>query len=98
MVIEFAGLSLTHQDKNMISLPRMGLLAAALFITGCSEPIPPPSAIEQLADEYLDGLMEADALMGTYYSIEGARHDRLPDNSLAGTPSGNQKKMPGLPG
>ena len=84
MVIEFAGLSLTHQDKNMISLPRMGLLAAALFITGCNEPIPPPSAIEQLADEYLDGLMEADALMGTYYSIEGARHDRLPDNSLAG--------------
>ena len=50
----------------------------------CSEPTPPPSAIEQLADEYLDGLMESDALMGTYYSIEGARHDRLPDNSLAG--------------
>ena len=22
--------------------------------------------------------------MGTYYSIEGSRHDRLPDNSLAG--------------
>ena len=22
--------------------------------------------------------------MGTYYSIAGSRHDRLPDNSLAG--------------
>ncbi len=68
----------------MISPLRMGLLAAVLFITACSQPAPPPSAIERLADEYLDSLMESDALMGTYYSIEGARHDRLPDNSLAG--------------
>ena len=57
--------------------------ALTLVLTACTETPPPPSAIEQLADEYLVELMESDALMGTYYSIEGARHDRLPDNSLA---------------
>ena len=58
--------------------------ALALVLAGCENTSPPTSAIEQLADEYLEGLMASDALMGTYYSIEGARHDRLPDNSLAG--------------
>ncbi len=58
--------------------------AMALVLAACDNTPPPPSAIEQLADEYLEGLMASDALMGTYYSIEGARHDRLPDNSLAG--------------
>ena len=58
--------------------------AIALALAACDNPPPPTSAIEQLADEYLAELMESDALMGTYYSIEGARHDRLPDNSLAG--------------
>ena len=58
--------------------------AIALVLAACDNTPPPPSAIEQLADEYLEGLMASDALMGTYYSIEGARHDRLPDNSLAG--------------
>ncbi|MBL6821161.1 MAG: DUF885 domain-containing protein [Luminiphilus sp.] len=58
--------------------------ALALVLAACDNTPPPANAIEQLADEYLDGLMASDALMGTYYSIEGARHDRLPDNSLAG--------------
>ena len=58
--------------------------AIALVLAACDNTPPPPSAIEQLADEYLEGLMASDALMGTYYSIEGARHDRLPDNSLTG--------------
>ena len=58
--------------------------AIALVLAACDNTPPPPSAIEQLADEYLEGLMASDALMGTYYSIEGARHNRLPDNSLAG--------------
>ena len=62
---------------------RLTASALTLVLTGCAETAPPPSAIEQLADEYLVELMESDALMGTYYSIEGARHDRLPDNSLA---------------
>ena len=68
----------------MTALRKLGAITAILLSTACSQPAPPPSAIEQLADEYLDGLMESDALMGTYYSIEGARHDRLPDNSLVG--------------
>ena len=36
--------------------------------------------------------MEEDALMGTYYAIEGSRHDRLPDNSLAGLTAWQQKE------
>jgi uncharacterized protein (DUF885 family) len=36
--------------------------------------------------------MESDALMGTYYSIEAARHDRLPDNSLSGIAAWQQKE------
>ena len=68
------------------TLIKRGFAASALtlVLAGCTEPAPSQSAIEQLADEYLDALMESDTLMGTYYSIEGARHDRLPDNSLAG--------------
>jgi uncharacterized protein (DUF885 family) len=63
-----------------------------MWSTGCAEPAPPPSTIEQIANEYLAGLMESDALMGTYYSIEGARHDRLPDNSLSGIAAWQQKE------
>ena len=68
------------------TLIKRGFAASALtlVLAGCTEPAPSQSVIEQLADEYLDALMESDTLMGTYYSIEGARHDRLPDNSLAG--------------
>ena len=36
--------------------------------------------------------MEEDALMGTYYAIEGSQHDRLPDNSLAGLAAWQQKE------
>ena len=70
---------------NTLRIFTRGLTAGALtlVLTACTDTAPPSSAIEQLADEYLAELMESDALMGTYYSIEGARHDRLPDNSLA---------------
>ncbi len=70
---------------NTLRIFARGLTAGALtlVLTACTDTAPPPSAIEQLADEYLAELMDSDALMGTYYSIEGARHDRLPDNSLA---------------
>ena len=54
-----------------------------LALAACTDAPAAPSAIERLADEYLAELLESDALMGTYYSIEGTRHDRLPDNSLA---------------
>ena len=57
-----------------------------MIITGCSqdaaEPEPEISAIEALADEILAATMERYPTMGTYYDIEGARHDRLYDNSL----------------
>jgi uncharacterized protein (DUF885 family) len=71
-----------------------GLAASlsTLVLAACTESTPPPSAIEQLADEYLEAMMEEDALMGTYYAIEGARHDRLPDNSLAGLAAWQQKE------
>ena len=57
--------------------------AFTLVVTACADRAPAPSAIEQLADAYLAELKESDALMGTYYSIDDSRHDRLPDNSLA---------------
>ena len=71
-----------------------GLVASlfSLFLAACNDRPPPPSAIEQLADEYLEAWMEEDALMGTYYAIEGARHDRLPDNSLAGLAAWQEKE------
>ena len=79
----------------MISLSRLVVIITVMWSTGCAEPAPPPSTIEQIADEYLAGLMESDALMGTYYSIEGARHDRLPDNSLSGIAAWHRKKTCG---
>ena len=40
-----------------------------LALAACTETTPPPSPIEQLADEYLEAWMEKDALMGTHYAI-----------------------------
>ena len=77
----------------MVSLRQLSLLTIIfLMMTACAETTPPSSAIEQLADEYLEAWMEEGALMGTYYAIEGARHDRLPDNSLAGLAAWQQKE------
>ena len=71
-----------------------GLAAGALSLAlaACTDYAPPPSAIEQLADEYLEAWMDEDSLMGTYYAIEGSRHDRLPDNSLAGIAAWQKKE------
>ncbi len=76
----------------MLSLRPLSALVTVIILTACAEPAPLPSAIEQLADEYLEAMMEEDALMGTYYAIEGSRHDRLPDNSLAGLAAWQQKE------
>jgi hypothetical protein len=61
------------------TLTLRGLAAGALTLAlaACTDSPPPASAIEQLADEYLEAWMEEDALMGTYYAIEGA-HTRPP--------------------
>jgi uncharacterized protein (DUF885 family) len=66
---------------------RIALIATlGMIVAGCgqetAEPEPEISAIEALADDILAATMERYPAMGTYYSIEGARHDRLYDNSL----------------
>ena len=63
-------------------------IAALLALAGCSREAPETtgepadSAIEALADEYLEALLERNPSLGTRLSLEGARHDRLFDNSL----------------
>ena len=71
----------------MRAIIRIALITTlGMIIAGCdresAEPEPEISAIEALADEILAATMERYPAMGTYYSIEGARHDRLYDNSL----------------
>ncbi len=66
----------------MLSPYQLSALIVVIVLSACSKTAPAPSAIEQLADDYLAAMMEQDPLMGTYYAIEGARHDQLPDNSL----------------
>jgi len=62
------------------------VLALVVLLPGCGgeapEPEPGTSPIEALADEILAATLERHPTMGTFYSIEGARHDRLQDNSL----------------
>jgi len=65
------------------------LLLSALFLISCQtfEAIEgaveePPRNIETIADEYLAAMLERYPEEATNYSIKGARHDRLFDNSL----------------
>ena len=62
------------------------LCSAILFIAACSpeatDPEPAHRSIEEVADEFLAATLKRNPTMGTYYAIEGARHDQLPDNSL----------------
>ena len=60
------------------------IIFLAAFAGACSVQSPEPeiSVIEALADEYLAALFEREPTLGTFYSIEGSSHDRLPDNSL----------------
>ena len=63
------------------------------FIAACGEQKPPVQleapaltvqrSIEAVADEYLAAVLERYPEMGTAYSIPGASHDRLYDNSLS---------------
>ena len=79
-------------ETSAIILRGLAVSAFTLFLAACTETTPSPSAIEQLADEYLEAWMQEDALMGTYYAIEGSRHDELPDNSLAGLAAWQEKE------
>jgi uncharacterized protein (DUF885 family) len=53
-----------------------------LAIASCGEYGDRSRSIETIADEYLAALLQRHPEMGTYYSLPGARHDRLLDNSL----------------
>ena len=55
-----------------------------MIIAACSEDAVEPETrrVETLADDYRAAVMERYPTRGTYYSIEGAEHDRLFDNSL----------------
>ena len=81
---------------RIISTPVFLPLALLLSLAACQQESNPPIAaseaeaesafeqrtVEEIADEYLAALLEANPEMGTYYSLPGARHDRLSDNSL----------------
>lgn len=58
------------------------LLAMAACTADTTPPEDAPSPVERLADDYLAAVLERYPTMATMYSIEGARHDRLFDNSL----------------
>ena len=66
------------------------LASTALLISACESEtpvveeqaaLPAQRSVETIADEYLAALLERNPTMATSYSIEGARHDRLFDNS-----------------
>ena len=78
---------MTTSLRNAWILPVFCLLPACGTETA-PESTPPTSAttagnIEAIADDYLEALFERFPTMATSYSIPGARHDRLFDNSLA---------------
>ena len=61
-------------------------LSLAVFCAGawaCSGPARSQRSVEEIADEYLAAYLVRFPETGTYYSLPGARHDRLTDNTLA---------------
>lgn len=62
------------------------LFSAMLLVVACSPDESAPEqthrSIEEIADEFLAATLERNPTLGTYYAIEGARHDKLYDNSL----------------
>ncbi len=73
-------------NRNPSINPALAMLAIAMFVGACSNdaPLTEPeaSAIEALADEVLAATMQRYPAVATYYGTDGARHDRLFDNSL----------------
>ncbi|MDX1379551.1 MAG: DUF885 domain-containing protein, partial [Xanthomonadales bacterium] len=57
-----------------------GAATAAPAVDSAAAPVT-RRGIEAIADEYLAALLEYGPDLGTLYSLPGARHDRLPDNS-----------------
>ena len=77
-----------YVTARVATLP--GIVAAFLVFTGCSpeapvsETVPAPAvrSIEEIADEYLEAMLQVSPTWGTYLGLPDARHDRLGDNSL----------------
>ena len=66
--------------KRVLPIVMLPLLAACGSDTRIAEP--EERDIETIADEYLAAMLERFPSTATYYSIPGARHDDLFDNSL----------------
>jgi hypothetical protein len=78
------------------SIPCRTLILSLTFLSAfqlaaCQSEAPTPDvqtaapaqrSIEVIADEFLAAMLERHPSLATNYSIEGARHDRLFDNSL----------------
>jgi len=81
-------------QRHAITRMARALLAAAVLlgISSCGEPKSRSRSVDAIADEYLSALLERHPEMGTYYSIPGARHDRLTDNSLESLAAWQQRE------
>lgn len=77
-------------DRNLVGQAAL-LIAVATLLVACEKHEPAATvaaiaesnrSIEDIGDEYLAALLERYPSMATSYAIEGARHDRLHDNSI----------------
>ena len=73
--------------QGSVKTSKLFLLALSCFIAvSCGKVAQEPQAakrsIEVVADEYLEAMLERFPETATYYSLPGARHDDLYDNSL----------------
>ncbi len=73
--------------QGSVKTSKLFLLALSCFIgVSCGKVAQEPQAakrsIEVVADEYLEAMLERFPETATYYSLPGARHDDLYDNSL----------------
>ncbi|HEX9814380.1 MAG TPA: DUF885 domain-containing protein [Myxococcota bacterium] len=80
--------------RPVIAKTARTLLAATflLVIASCGGLENRSRGVEAVADDYLAALLLRHPEMGTYYSIPGARHDRLTDNSLEALAAWQQRE------
>ena len=73
-----------HLSENTNKMLLLAFLC--LVIAGCGrkaqEAEPAPRSVEAIADEYLAAMLQRNPEYATYYTIAGARHENLFDNSL----------------
>ena len=80
--------------QPVIAKSARALLVATflLGISGCGEREKHSRSLDAIADEYLAALLQRHPEIGTNYSIPGARHDRLTDNSLEALAAWQQRE------